>query len=263
MRSFPRILKESLQCWEIIWALTIKDMKLRYTQRYLRMIWIFISPLFSAGILTLVFSRIGRFSSEGIPYPVFTLVAFIFWSFFAASISGSCYCLLNNSGLIKNLKFPRMTIPLSTMVANGIDLSISCILLFIVMQVYHLKVGNNILYLIPVFIIQLILMVGLMAILSIATAYVRDIRNGLPVIMSAWMLISPVGYSFDIIRPSHRVFYLFNPMTGLLDSYRKIILHNRPPDIGILLPSIIISCLFFLLGMAVFSAFGKRVADVI
>ncbi len=238
-------------------------MKLRYTQRYLRGVWVFLSPLFSAGILTLVFSRIGRFPSEGIPYPVFTLTTFVFWSFFASSLSGASNCLISNSGMIKNLKFPRITIPLSSLVANMLDLFISLGVLFIVMMVYQVRIGWSVFYLVPLFVLQLLLMVGFMCLLSIVVVYMRDIRNALPVIMSAWMLISPVGYSFTIIKPSHRIFYLLNPMTGLLDSYRKVILHHHHPDPRYLLPSVIISFLLFVLGIAVFTKLDKKIADII
>ena len=258
-----RVLKSIVKWWDLITALALKEIKQRYKQRYLRFGWAVINPIFTMIIFTLIFSRVAKLPSEGVAYSVFNFTALIFWSFFAACLTFSCNSLVSNYNLITRLKFPRITIPISSILASFLDFAIASALLVILLTFYQLRVGINIIYLIPVFLVQLLFTLGMVFILSISNAYLRDIQSSLPIIIQAWMLASPVGYSLSMVGEKFRFFYLLNPMAGILDSYRKILIHNIAPNFSYLAISGLVSLITFVFGYWFFKKLERNLADII
>ncbi|MCG2705733.1 MAG: ABC transporter permease [Candidatus Omnitrophica bacterium] len=261
--TMVRIFKESVKWRDLIIALALKELKQRYKQRYLRAAWAAVNPLFTMVIFVFIFSRVAGFSSEGVPYPVFNFVALVPWSFFAGCLVLSCNSLISNYNLITRLRFPRITIPISSVMANLLDFAITIFILAVMFAMYHISIGISAIYLIPVFLIQLLFTFGMAFILSISNAYLRDIQSSLTVIIQAWMLISPVAYSLDMIGEKYRFFYLLNPMAGILDSYRKILIHNTAPDFYCISISFFVSLAVFVLGYWFFKKLERDLADII
>lgn len=257
-----QIFKNIIKWWNLIAALALKEIKERYKQRYLRFGWAVISPVFTMIVFTLIFSRVAKLPSEGVPYPVFNFTALVPWSFFAACLTFSCNSLITNYNLITRLKFPRITIPISSILASFLDFAIASALLVILLTIYHINVGINIIYLIPVFLVQLLFTLGLAFILSICNAYLRDVQSSLSIIIQVWMLASPVGYSLNMVK-SFRFLYLLNPMAGILDSYRKILIHNLAPNFSYLSISFFISLIIFVFGYRLFKKLERNLADII
>ena len=258
-----RILKSIVKWWDLIAALGLKELKQRYKQRYLRAAWAVIGPIFSMIVFTVIFSRVAKLPSEGVPYPVFNFTALVPWSFFAACLGFSCRSLVMNYNLITRLKFPRITIPISSILASSLDFAVAVVLLAILFIIYHISVGINIIYLIPILLIQLLFTLGMAFILSISNAYLRDIQSALGIVIQGWMLISPVGYSLNMVGEKYRFFYLLNPMAGILDSYRKVLIHNVAPNFSYLAISFFVSLIVFILGYWFFKRLERNLADII
>ena len=258
-----RILKSIIKWWDLVAVLALKEIKQRYKQRYLRAAWTVIHPIFTMIIFTVIFSRVAKLPSEGIPYPVFNFTALVPWSFFAACLSFSCNSLVVNHNLINRLKFPRITIPISSILSAFLDFAVALVLLAILFTIYHVSVGINIIYLIPVFLIQVLFTLGIVFILSISNAYIRDVQSALSIVIQAWMLASPVAYSLNMVGEKFRFFYLLNPMAGILDSYRKILIHNVAPNFSYLAISLFVSLIIFIFGYYLFKKFERNLADII
>jgi lipopolysaccharide transport system permease protein len=235
---------ERFSRWKnLIFILAYLNIKKRYKQRYLRAAWAVINPLFTMLIFTVVFSRVAKLPSEGVPYPVFNFTALIPWTFFAASMSFCVYSLNAQSSLITRINFPKITIPLGSILATAFDFLIGLALLIIMYFIYKVYIDYTVFFIIPILIIQLMFTVGAGLIISITNVYMRDIQNALPLILQAWMLVSPVGYSLDMVGDKFKFFYLLNPMAGIIDSYRQVLLHHRAPN-------------FYYLGMSFFVSLG-------
>ena len=256
-------LKSLIKWWDLICALALKDIRQRYKQRYLRAAWSVINPIFTMIIFMIIFSRVAKLPSEGVPYPVFNFTVLVPWSFFAACLSLSCSSLAANHHLITKVKFPRITIPLSSILASFLDFAIAILLLIILFIIYRVRVGISIIYLLPVLLIQLLFTMGMAFILSICNAYLRDVQSALPKIIQVWMLASPVGYSLNMVGEKYRFFYLLNPMAGILDSYRKILIHNRAPNFSYLAISAFVSLIVFIFGYWLFKKLERDLADII
>jgi lipopolysaccharide transport system permease protein len=255
---------KSFNRWKsLIWAFALTNLRYRYKQRYLRTAWAVINPLLLMLIFTVVFSRVTKLPSEGQPYPIFNFTALIPWTFFATSLGFCVYCLNIQYNLITRVNFPKVTIPLGSILATCFDFLIGLGLLVIFFFIYGIRPGLRSFLVIPVIITQLIFMVGLGLIISIANVYLKDIQSALPIIIQAWMLVSPVGYSIDQVGAKFRFFYLLNPMAGILDSYRKVLLHNQMPNGYYLGMAFFISIIVFISGYVFFKKNEGEIADII
>ena len=257
------MVKRFLRWHDLILVLAYLNIKKRYKQRYLRAAWAVINPLFTMFIFTVVFSRVAKLPSEGVAYPVFNFTALIPWTFFAASMSFCVYSLNAQSSLITRINFPKITIPLGSILATAFDFVIGSALLMIMYLIYGVHIGYSIIYIIPILIIQLMFTVGLGLIISITNVYLRDIQNALPLIMQAWMLASPVGYSLGMVGDKFKFYYLLNPMAGILDSYRQVLLHHRAPNFYYLTMAFIVSFIVFIFGYWFFKKNEAHVTDVV
>jgi lipopolysaccharide transport system permease protein len=258
-----RLLKRFYNWGDLVFALALTSIKHRYKQGYLRIAWAVINPIFTLLILSLVFSRVARLPSEGMPYLVFCFTALVPWNLFSAAMGFSAQSLSINYNLITRMNFPRTTIPLAAILATFLDFVIAFILLIMLIIMFGIKINMMVLLIIPVIAVQTLFMIGVGLTLSVLNVYLRDIQSALPLILQAWMLISPVGYSIDMVGGKLKFFYLLNPMAGILDSYRKVLLHNSFPDPYYFMMSLVISGGIFVLGYWFFKKNEKKLADIV
>jgi lipopolysaccharide transport system permease protein len=257
--SFKNLIKRS----DLIFELSLKEIKRRYKQRYLRLAWAVINPLISVAVFTLVFSKAARITSENVPYPIFSFTALVPWYFFAACVTNATNSLITNAHFISKIRIPRIVLPISQVCSNLLDFAISLALLFFLCLFYKISFTCHILWLIPIFVIQFIFTLGMAFILSIANAYMRDIQNVVPVLLKAWLLLSPVAYPLHLVAERHRFLYLLNPMAGILDGYRKALIHHRSPELTYLGISFIVSIIIFWAGYLMFKKMETHLADII
>ena len=239
--------------WQTVFALTYKNLRQRYNQAHLKSAWTLLQPLIGPGVLTLVFSRIARFSSEGVPYPVFSLTGIIPWSFFLVSTLLSCGSLLGNKPLLLRIPFPRIAVPLSCVLTAFADFLVSFAVLLVILPFVHHTPGPAALWLIPVIVIQCLLHAGLALLLSISSVYYRDIPHIVRSALPLGMLVSPVAYSANIALERTHGLARFNPLFGIIDAYHRVLLHGQAPDLFSISVSFIFSAALFVLGFWLFS----------
>ncbi len=249
--------------FQIIVNLALSDLKVRYKQTYLRFLWAIVQPWANLFVFAIVFAHIIKVPSEGAPYLLFSYCALLPWNFFANCFSSATTCMQKNFNLITRVNFPKITIPLSSIVASLFDFFISFAMLVILMAYY--KIGFNITMLLcaPIFFLQLLFTVGVVLIVVTLTMYVRDFEQAASFVIRLGMFISPVGYSLQMIPERVVKFYLLNPMAGLLDSYRKVLIHQTLPNFEYLGISFFISLITLIFGFWFFKKNEREFVDII
>ncbi len=242
--------------------LILREIKSRYKQSILGYAWIIFNPLIQLLVYSFVFSVIFRFPTENIPYSIFLFVGLLPWIYFQTSLSSSALVLVDNSNLLKKVNFPREVLPYSIICAKSVDLFFSSLLLIIFFIYYSLSISINIFYIVPFFILQVILMSGLSLFLSAANLFYRDIQYVTNLMLLMWMYLTPILYPITLIPKNELWFYKLNPMVGIIEGYRFAVFAS-PLDLSATIMSIIISIIIFLLGFFVFKRSEKVFADIV
>jgi len=248
---------------EFILALARRELNAKYKQSFFGKLWIIIQPFMFMLILTIVFSKFARLPSEGIPYPLFFLTALLPWNFFTNAIGGAPNIIVGQSGLIKQRSFYRLSLVINRLVTESVNYFYSLISLVIIYVYFHVTPSFMALFIIPLYFLQCILILGFMMLLSSLNVYIRDIGLVTPIITRLWFYLSPVIYSFDSIGEKYQKWLVLNPMTGILDAYRKVLLHHELPECIPLLYSSIFAIVIFVLGFITFNKLEKKFADVL
>lgn len=247
----------------LICILSLRELKQRYHQRYLKTAWAVINPLFQLCLFTLVFSKIVRFDSEGAPYVLFVFSALLPWVFFSSCLSSSCYSLTSNRNLITRLYFPRIAIPLSVLLTHLIDFAIAAALLLVFLTLNGFPLDAPFLALLPIFLLQLLFTAGIVLFVSIGNAYLRDVGSALPMLTQAWLFASPIVYSAHAVPERFRSVYFLNPMAVIIDSYRRVLLHGQTPDTPSFTTALVISLVILATGYLLFKTLEPDLADVV
>lgn len=205
---------------ELLYFLTLRDIKVRYKQTLLGVAWVLIQPLGTMLIFTLVFTRFVRVDTGGMPYPLFALSGLVLWLFFANAISNSASSLVLNAHLITKVYLPRMYLPAATIGTGLVDLAISLMVLAVVAFFSGARLTAN-LVMLPVFILMItVFALALGFLFAAATVKFRDIRQALPFLIQIWMFASPVIYPISIVPPKWQWILLINPIAAILEGFR-------------------------------------------
>lgn len=257
-----RKLRELYQYREMIASLVRKDLKGRYKGSVLGFLWTFLNPLLQLLVYTMVFSVILK---SGVPnYYLHLFVALVPWIFFASSLTTGAKLVLDQKNMIKKIYFPREVLPIAYTLSSFCNMLFSFIIIFLVIAVMRLGVSfGALLWLVPVMAIQLLLVLGMNLITSAVTVYIRDLEHIMGVVSMAWMYLSPVVYGIDFVPETWHTWYLLNPMTPLVLSYRDILYYQRAPQLRNLVIAAGISLLVFCIGCLVFEKLQRRFAEVL
>jgi len=182
-------------------------------------------------IFTVVFSLFIRVPTEGLPYPLFSYLAPLFWRFSANSISLGASSLVNNMNLITKIYFPREILPLSAVIASLVDLAVAALVFVALFVGYRVPLQLTVLWVPALLIIQVAMTLAVTLIAAAVNVYYRDVRFIVPLALQLWMYVSPVGYPVSLVPEQYRPIYMLNPMAVLLDSYRRTVLLGQPPDL--------------------------------
>jgi ABC-type polysaccharide/polyol phosphate export permease len=222
-------LKEIFDSRELLFALSHRDIKIRYKQTAIGGGWAIVMPLVMMTVFTLVFARQAKIDTAPIPYPVFVLCGLLPWQFFPASLKGGVESLSRNNRLITKIYFPREVFPLSQIVASAVDFVVASALLGIMMLWYRTPVHPTILFVPVVIAVQILFTAGLSFFLSVGNLFFRDVKYLLDFFLLPWMLATIV---FPISNAGGWVGFLLklNPMAPIVDAYRQTLLLGRLPD---------------------------------
>src|SRR5215469_13693315 len=217
---------------ELLFFLVWRDLKVRYKQTAIGVIWVVIQPLLSMGVFTIFFGRIAKLPSDGLPYPVFYFAALVPWTYFATALQQTTNIVVGNQHVITKVYFPRLILPLSSVVSGLVDFAISFVVLVFVTLGFRIIPGTAALWL-PVFLVLAVgtaLGVGLW--LSASNALYRDVRYVTGFLIQFWMLASPVVYPSSMVPQRWRLLYGLNPMSGVIEGFRWALTgHGQPPGL--------------------------------
>lgn len=257
-------LKEVWHYRELIYFFTWRDIKVRYKQSVLGILWAILQPFLSMVVFTIFFGNLAKVPSDGIPYPIFSYVALVPWTFFAAALDKSARSMLTSGNMISKIYFPRIIVPLSSVLANLVDFLIAFVILIGMMFYYHIVPTVYVIWL-PVFLLLSIftaLGVGLW--LSALVVMYRDFGYIVGYLATFWQYLSPVIYSASLVPEKWRLLFSLNPMTGVIEGFRWALLGTNiavtPLMFGI---SAAISIILFVTGLFYFRRMERIFADMI
>lgn len=255
--------KDLLRYKEVFYFLSWKDIIVRYKQTVLGVMWAVIQPIVSMVIMTFIFGNVAKLDSSGAPYPIMVFIGLIPWNFFSSGMNAVSNSLVANSHLITKIYFPRLTLPISSLITACVDSLISLGILTL-MMIGFMYVPPIHIFLLPLFyILASIIVLGTGIFFATLNVKYRDIRYLVPFILQFGMYISPVGYSINVISERWRLLYSLNPVVGVIDGFRWCLI----PSSEIYLPAIFISIIYavviLFLGIRFFNKFESSFADFI
>jgi len=260
---FALDLRELWAYRELVAFLIWRDIKVRYKQTVLGVLWAIIQPVGTMVLFTVIFGRLAKLPSDGVPYPIFTLAALLPWQLFSSALLGAATSVVGSAGLITKVYFPRLVVPIAAVAANLVDFGVSLVLLVALMAWYGV-VPTAAVVLLPAFVF-LAVVTAFAAGLWLAALNVkyRDVRYLLPYLTQVLLFASPVAYSTSMIEsPVWRTVYGLNPMAGIIQGFRWALLGAQPPA-DLILPGVIVTGLLLAGGLVYFRHTEDTFADVI
>lgn len=248
---------------DLLWVLSRFRLKVRYKQSILGWLWAIFQPLALMIIYTVVFTRVTTVATGGIPYPLFVLCALLPWIFFSTSISSAVHGLVLYPNLLTKMYFPREIIPLSYLAAGCADFLMGCSILAVFMIYYRVSPTWNALFAIPIVIVLAGFAAAVALLFSAIHVRFRDIGLALPLLLQVWMFTIPVVYSLQSVPVRYRKLYLLDPVSGLIENFRTVLLRGDRPDIGSLALSAAIAFACLIVAYAYFKSSEATMADVI
>ena len=248
---------------ELIYFLTWRDIKVRYKQTILGAAWAIIQPVVNMIVLTIIFGTLAKMSTEGIPRPIFTFTALLPWGLFSKALSDAGRSVLSSRSMITKVYFPRLIIPLSSVLGGVVDFGIQFVIL-IAMMLYYRIVPTNAVWTLPFFILlALFTALGFGLWLSALNVLYRDVGYILPFLTQIWLLVTPVAYSAKEVPANWQLIYALNPMVGVVEGFRWALLGTQNPPGPVLGVSALIAVFILISGMYYFRRMERTFADMV
>jgi lipopolysaccharide transport system permease protein len=254
-----------LELWhnrDLFYFLMWRDVKVRYKQTALGVVWVALQPLLTMAIFTIIFGRLAHVPSDGQPYPIFVYAGLLPWNFFSNAVTTSSNSLVGNATLITKVYFPRLVIPGAAVGAGLVDLAIAGAILFVMGCYYRVSVGVGLLMLVPLCSLLTIFAAAVGLWMSALNVKYRDVRYALPFLIQIWMYVTPVIYPVSFIPQKWHWAVMLNPLSGIIEGFRSAIF-NHPFNWPGLAVAAIITLLFFAYAAYDFRRMERRFADII
>lgn len=255
--------RELSQYRDLFTFLVIRDIKVKYKQTVLGGLWAIIQPFFMMVVFTLFFGRLAKIPSDGIPYPIFNYTAMVAWTYFATAITGAGNSVVGSGNLLSKVYFPRIFIPLTPVIAGLLDFFLSFVVLIGMMFYFHLSPSARCLILPLLILLMMFTASGVGMILAALNAKYRDIRYTIPFLMQFWMFATPIVYPASMVPERYRMIYALNPMTGIVEGFRSVLLGTVAFPADMVIISAAISICLFAVGIIYFKQVERYLADVI
>lgn len=254
-------LKDLWQYRELLYFLCWRDIKVRYKQTALGIAWAILQPLMTMVLFSLFFGKLAKMPSDGIPYPLFVLTALVPWMFFSNGVTQSAGSLVENASLLKKVYFPRLAVPIASIIAGCVDFVCSFALLIIMMLFYGIVPSAAVLWL-PFFLaLACIASLGVGLWLSALNVQFRDVRYVIPFLMQLWMFATPIAYPSSLLSEPLRTLYGLNPMVGVVEGFRWVLLGTATSPGPMVLVSAVASLVVLITGAFYFRRMEVTFSD--
>lgn len=248
---------------ELLYFLTWRDIKVRYKQTALGAAWAIIQPFFTMVVFSLFFGRLAKVPSDGVPYPIFAYAGLVPWTFFANGLNQSSASIVGSANLIRKVYFPRLAVPLASVLAGVVDFLLAFAILLAMMAYYSVPVTAATLWL-PLFVVlALVTALGVGLWLSALNVKYRDIRYVVPFLTQFWMFATPIAYPSSLLPEEWRTVYAINPMVGVVESFRWALAGTDTAPGPMIAVSAATSVLILIGGAFYFRRMEKDFADIV
>jgi lipopolysaccharide transport system permease protein len=259
----PLYLRELVDSHELLYFLVLRTLKLRYKQTALGVTWAVLQPLLTMAIFSVVFGRLAKLGSEGVPYPIFALTALVPWTYFANALTQASNSLVEQERMLTKVYFPRLMLPLASVAAGLVDFAIAFVVLLCMMAVYHIPITLRV-----VAVPGLVLAASATALaaglwLAVLNVRYRDVRHALPFLTQVWLYATPIAYSSTLVPANLRPLVGLNPMAGIVDGFRWALLGREGAAGSTLLVSLAVVSLLLVGGLYYFRRMERTFADVV
>jgi lipopolysaccharide transport system permease protein len=228
-------LREVWDYRELLYFFIWRDVKVRYRQTVIGVVWVVLQPLLTMGVYTLFFGRLAKLPSQGLPYPVFYFAALVPWAYFAQALGNCTNVVVENQHVITKVYFPRLVLPLAAVSAGLVDFAVGFVVMLVLTLSYGIRPTRAALLLPAFTLLALLTALGVGLWTSALNALYRDVRSIIPFAVQFWMLASPVAYPSSLVPARWRWLYGLNPMAGVIDGFRWALTgHGQPPGLPML-----------------------------
>ena len=249
--------------WELFMNLTRREVKGRYSQSLFGAGWAIAQPLATMAVFTLVFARLGQIPSGGAPYPLFAYAALVPWFFFSNSVNSGTMSLITYRNIVTKTYFPREIVPLAQIGSRLVDLAAASGLYVLLMVYYQVSPGSWALLLPGFFALLLVFTLGVTLATSAANVFYRDVNPVVQIALQLWLYLTPVAYPLSAVPERYRTLFLLNPLTGIVEGLRAVVVFGREPDWAVVGVSTALSVGVFAVALTLFKRTDKYFADVI
>lgn len=256
-------LDELWQYRELLYFLVWRDIKVRYKQTTLGAAWAIIQPVFTMVVFSIFFGKLGKMPSDGIPYPMFSFTALVPWTFFSTGLSQASNSLVGSANLITKVYFPRLIIPIATVLAGVVDFALAFLILLGMMFYYGIHLSINIIWLIPFLLLSFVTALGVGLWLSALNVKYRDVRYVVPFITQLWLFATPIAYPSSLLPQPWRTLYGLNPMAGVVEGFRWALLRANNAPGRIIIVSSLAAIMILVSGAFYFRRTEKSFADLV
>ncbi len=259
-------LQNKISLWRFRYLLLLlvwRDVKSRYKQALFGFAWAVLTPTFQALVFWLVFGMVFKVPQGKIPYLPLVFTGFIFWNFFSQSVSSATLSVTGNSNLVTKVAFPKEILILSSVLSRIPDLVASLLVLIIIIVFFHIGISVYIFWVVPILIIEMLLALAIGMFFSSINVYFRDVTAIIPIILMAWLFLTPVLYPLDLVPAKYQLIAKLNPMTGVLEGLRRAVLTSGPPEVASMLITLAVTFVLIVVSYVLFKKLEKGFADVI
>ena len=248
---------------ELVYFFIWRDIKVRYKQTLLGAAWAIIQPFFVMVIFNIFFGKLAKIPSDGIPYPIFSYVALLPWQLFENGVRKAGNSLVSGRNLLTKVYFPRLAIPIATVIAGLVDFALALTILLGMMWFYDYSPTKWILFTPLLLILALVTALGTGLWLSALNVTYRDIGYIIPFIIRVWFFLTPITYSASIVPEEYQTIYALNPMTGVIQGFRWAMLGVGEPPSVLILASTVAAVSIMISGLFYFRRMERTFADVV
>jgi lipopolysaccharide transport system permease protein len=256
-------LRELLQYRELVFFLAWRDVKVRYRQTVLGALWAVLQPFTTMLVFSIFFGRLAKMPSDGLPYPVFAYTALVPWALFSTGLSQASNSLVGGANLLRKVYFPRLVMPIASVLVGLVDFTLALLVLILMIFIYGFVPGPGMLLIPGLALLAIATSLGAGLWLAAFNVRFRDVRYVIPFLIEIWLLATPIAYPASLLSERWRAVYALNPMVGVVEGFRWILLGTDTRPGLLILVSSLAAVLLLLSGLVVFRRMEKNLADVV
>lgn len=256
--------------WSAVWEyrelgyiLVWRDITVRYKQTAIGVAWVVLQPLLMMLIFTAVFGKMAKVPSDGIWYPAFSLTGLLPWTYFSQAVSRAGESVVANANMVRKIYFPRLWLPLATVISPLVDFALSMLLLFGLLIYAGIPLTWKVVTLPAFILLAMLTALGLCLFTSALHAKYRDVGHAIPFVIQIWMYLTPIVYPVSLVPEQWRWLYGLNPMVGVIEGFRWALLGGTAPDPVVMVESVIVLSAVIMAGLVYFRRMERQFADIV